>query len=289
MIRRSLLGGIFVVVFSVAAPAEAQLFEMKPLRDDPKVEPKIIGGRKSIVTNWPATFSFNNCTSTAIGPRVLLTAAHCVKHRASGRLTVGGTAIDFQCEHHPDYIASVAATGGKTTSADWALCVAISGSIPAKSFEVINTRVGQLKRGSEILLTGFGCNAQGGSDGGYGVQYEGEANINPVKNETDPDGLPNEQSPLWARNYATAIGGAAVCYGDSGGAAYLFLDEAKQSRVVIGVNSRGNVSTVSYLSLTSAGAFESWIRSWADTWADKLNLKNLEICGISAKTITCHP
>src|SRR5512145_2693126 len=99
MFRHSFFLGVIAV--AVAVPAWAQTFIMKPLPDDPTAEPQIIGGRRSNPADWPATFAFSNCTSTAIGSRVLLTAAHCVGHGANGKLEIPGKKdIDVECAHH---------------------------------------------------------------------------------------------------------------------------------------------------------------------------------------------
>ncbi len=287
---------LFVVCFAtlftmicVADSAMSQGFIMTPLKDNAGVEPLIIGGRKSKVADWPATFAFSNCTSTAIGPRILLTAAHCVGNGAKGSLKAGGKDIQVECAHHSDYTPSTSSAGTKTTSADWALCIAKNDDIPVATFETINLNSTLLQTDLEILLTGFGCKKKDGVDDNYGVQYEGEAEIRPVTNATQPDGLPKATNDQWARHYATTVGGAAICYGDSGGAAYVYRDPAKKSRRVMAVNSRGDIKKVSYLSATSTGAFETWTKDWAKAWSERLKIPSLEICGIDVSTANCQP
>jgi hypothetical protein len=74
-------------------------------------------------------------------------------------------------------------------------------------------------------------------------------------------------------------GGSALCFGDSGGAAY--TTGADGSRVIFGVNSRGNIKDVSYL----AAVMDTEFVSWAKTWAKASN--NVKLCGIHSDAAYC--
>src|SRR5262245_51819402 len=100
---------------------EDQGFVLKPMTS-PKSGTLIINGKKvEDPTLWPATFSFGQgkedfCTATAIGSRVILTAAHCLPDRASLdpiHVTLSGSPVVITCTPHPDY------TPCPKTDAEW--------------------------------------------------------------------------------------------------------------------------------------------------------------------------
>ncbi len=242
--------------------------------DDTAV-PQIIGGTIADPSDWPATFVFispqgGGCTSTAIGPKVILTAAHCIGDNAKGIVELNGRTVAAACYHHPDYHNNVSDTDPKWSekvSPDFALCIT-DDQLAGLDFENIDKEGTELKLGQTIQLVGFGCNAIGGTDNGFGVLYEGNSAV---------QSLPTPPS-----YYTITLGGAAVCYGDSGGGAYVLLNPpAKARRVLMGVASRGNISTRSLLSTTSLSGFISW----ADSLAGRHNTK---ICGIDTGVPGCR-
>ena len=153
-------------------------------------------------------------------------------------------------------------------SPDFALCT-LSDTLQGGTFERIDTVGRGIAKGKLVHVLGFGCTEPGGRGGAFGVLYEGNANIASV--------------PVPPRNYYTVTtGGAALCFGDSGGGAYEFLNADGTRRDLIAINSRGNISTDSYLSTTSLQGFVSWARQWADT-------NGVKICGIHADAKGCRP
>jgi Trypsin len=265
--------------FFLGSSAEAESFSMAPLPVDPVVEPQIVGGRLAKRSDWPATFIFKDrgegvCTSTAVGRRVVLTAAHCVENGVTGSIESNGKPVKITCDHHPEYTPKTRHRK-RTTSADWALCAA-SGDIELSEYETVNVDSKKVKLKQELLLTGFGCNKEGGSDGGFGQLFEGEANVTEI---------PSVNGRVrWKKYYVTTFGGAAICSGDSGGATFKFLDAAKKSRVIVGVNSRGDFRKVSRISSTSTESFTSWAKKWASKPEGLL-----EICGLHPGASSCHP
>ena len=90
------------------------------------------------------------------------------------------------------------------------------------------------------------------------------------------------QTPAGTSYYTYTLGGAAVCFGDSGGGAYVYTTPDHTQRFVIGVNSRGNIATRSLLSTTHVAGF----RTWAETWSAD---NGVEICGIHPGATDCRP
>lgn len=221
----------------------------------------LIGGRPADPAEWPASvyasMGDSKCTATVIGEKVLLIAAHCVGNGRNATFPAGGGQYVAACTHHPNYASD--------STSDYALCktVAVIANI---QYERVQTDPSVLAVGKEVLLTGYGCVNQGGGGGNDGTYRIGEANITTL-HQGNQD--------------IVTRGGAALCYGDSGGPAFFYLDAAKKDRVQISVNSRGNIKDTSYLSSLSGGRFKSWAEGWRTT-------NGVKICGMDADAKGCR-
>lgn len=224
--------------------------------------PSVIGGTPANPDDFPATFTFlttgGGCTSTAVGQRVILTAAHCVDDGAMGEVQFKGKSIRITCEHHAQYV--------QNRTKDFALCRADE-ELKGIPFERISSSIAFPSIGSDIKLVGYGCRQTGGSDRSYGVLFEGSAKVTRLPIGDDLDTI--------------VSGGGALCYGDSGGAAYYYPDDSAATRQLIGVNSRGNISDTSYLSSTATPSFIEFAVRWA-----KKN--GLDICGLTRGAKGCR-
>ncbi len=222
--------------------------------------PMLIGGKPADAADWPASVyaraGSSACSATLVGDRVVFMAAHCMSDGGVVSFTAGANAYKARCAHHPEY------RGNDT--ADWALCL-IDRPVTGVPFEAIGPGAA-LKVKETLLLSGYGCVKPGGGGGNDGIFRIGAASIT---------SLPS------SKNYDIVTkGGAALCFGDSGGAAYKLLAEGK--RVIVGVNSRGNISTTSYLPSIAAPTFLSWAESWAKASA------SARICGLHSDAQGCR-
>ena len=85
--------------------------------------------------------------------------------------------------------------------------------------------------------------------------------------------------PSGTSNDIITQGGAALCFGDSGGPA--FHINANGERVVVSTNSRGDIRTTSYLSSTHT----SYAKRFFQSWYEKTGFK---ICGYHADATGCR-
>lgn len=217
-------------------------------------EPSLIGGTVANPADWPASPWVGNCSSTVIGPQVLITASHCVSDGGTKTFTIGTTRYSGKCTHHPEY--------AKNATADWALCkvdkvvTGIPYEVVAKTSEIL------CQAGKTFTWTGYGCTKWGGKlDGKFRV-----GNANAIR-------CPS------SNNYDTVTKGAvAVCSGDSGGGGYL---TSSSGRRVVGTNSRSNTTDTSYVVSTYVNAFQGWAKSWASS-------NRVTICGIVGNPANCR-
>ena len=134
---------------------------------------KVVNAEDFALTRLPATFaaklsSGELCTATLVGPRVLLTAAHCVdqKFQEGGVWkTVGGTVARSDgsarkqiqsCAMAPAYTASEPKPGEVRNTNDFALCELVS-DFSGVAAENVNFDEAYHQVGQRWLLAGFGC------------------------------------------------------------------------------------------------------------------------------------
>ncbi|GAB6971112.1 hypothetical protein JCM16408A_18600 [Methylobacterium phyllosphaerae] len=171
--------------------------------------------------------------------------------------------VTVRCEHHNSY------SGAPYHDNDIALCISPTDiSLGGARYEKINTKSSIPQKGAVVRLLGYGCTEPSGETAPY--LYSGTTQVvNRGSNKI----------------HLSGGGGAVVCEGDSGGAAYA---EGPQSpspltRVVIGVNSTREIdfsgSNVTDIADTEISKF---IQSWKSKHA-------VSVCGYDEIPGACHP
>jgi hypothetical protein len=197
-----------------------------------------------------------------VGPRVLLTAAHCVPAEGIITIRMGARSWQGTCSHHPSY------TANKT--ADWAAC-GFNEDGPKVPYERVNEDPALPKVQASVELSGFGCITDEGTGGNDGIYRTGDATVVTLPKDGSFD--------------VVTKGAVGLCFGDSGGPSFWYVDPEKKKRVVVGVNSRvgvdasGKLNAYSYLSSTSGAA--TFLRDWAKA-------RGVAVCGLHAEVSGCH-
>jgi len=256
MIKKFIFLAILCVMPSLAFSDGGRTAPYYPDVSDPDdLSPALIGGTVVEPGEFPASPWVSNCSSTLIGPKVLLTAAHCVSNGGTKNFVIEGNRYTSTCTHNPSYRSN--------STADWSLCI-VSQPVTGVKFESIATaEEAECKVGKKYLWTGFGCRAWGGT-------IDGKFRKGMVSTTRCPSG----------NDYDTVTrGSVALCSGDSGGGGYVVMENG--DRKVVGTNSRSNTTDTSYVSSTYTSKFREWAKSWGDS-------KRVSICGIHADAVDCR-
>jgi hypothetical protein len=248
---------------------------------------EVIGGSAASPQNWPATFILclsggKFCTSTAIGPQVVITAAHCFDGLGAGNSPVRGyvlvqlqPSIPINCILNPAYRpfdpAVYGANGNMMLlewSADVAVCTADS-KMPVSIFEVLNTAAGLIKVNGNVTLLGFGCTLSGGG-GDVEKLNQGPAQIKEIQSLT--------YYFRTSRDLSVVAPSAALCKGDSGGATF---SGSGNSRLVVGINSIADNKLESWITDVSRSQINQFINQQTRPAA-------LHVCGIDPEVKGCR-
>lgn len=239
---------------------------------------QLIGGTPASPKDWPASFySFHGggaCTSTLVGPRALLTAAHCLTG-ATAVIVYQGAKISATCSYSTDYDPSTAL--GET--ADWALCLLAEPLSNPPEYERISTGASAVAVGTPLVLTGFGCTRTNMTGGNDGIFRTGIAPVVALPSAVSYD-IVTKVTP----------GEPTICPGDSGGGAYVASADLKR-RIQVSVNSRTMVVTdakgvdiaigESFLSSLSVAPAIAFINDW-------MAINSQTICGVTPNMGGCR-
>jgi len=223
----------------------------------------IVSSKLADTHEWTSILLFGSsgryCSAAAIGPRVLLTAAHCVQeHSEAGtaRAEVGGVRTQYQinCDVNPKFTSDI--------SADYALC-RTDQPIAVEHLERIGRSV---PTASDVSLTiiGYGCRDR------VTQNFDGRLSIG----RASVTRLPSKE------NGYIIVSGSVACAGDAGGGLFSVQNA---SRTLVGIISRSDDVSLTWIAPVGVDRFLAWAQDWSKT-------NGVLICGISAdQTAACTP
>lgn len=237
---------------------------------------KLINGDEVDITKFPAILNTTTCSAALIGPRTVVTAAHCIDNTTNQPAPAYSTAIlnwfgnpyPLVCKMSADYGNRPHAGAAARGPEDFALCAIAAASIDSLNipegsinsnyrFETLDLTATYDKVEQDVTLTGFGCTGLSPylfldpEDGFYKyktnpltAKYEkprklrvGATTLNKV-----------DKTKGIAQSYSKNDGRPVVCPGDSGGPIFAGrIDPIRpdtHSRKIIGVNSETGVTNV---------------------------------------------
>lgn len=224
---------IFLLLFCLASQAsESRLIKGTPVA--PGTYQEVV----RIVTGS------SGCTASVIGPRVILTAAHCAPTGATSKFVLGGVTYSAKMTRSSLY-------PGKDHDLNLGV---LDKDVPA-GVAPVNIYAGVVKAGDKIHILGYGCTNPGGGGGNDGVLREGDASVTGLS------------------GYDIVSTGAALCFGDSGGPAMMF-DAATGKYRQVSVNSKGNIQDTNYTASLVSPESLAFFRKFAVD-------NSVDVCGVT--------
>lgn len=220
----------------------------------------LIGGKQASKKDYPEILYMTAsakteswmCSGTVVGPEVYLTAAHCADNGQVVRGFKGGW--EAVCTRHPSYTDQ-----DNDSAVDISICKRTDGREWKMQPAIISDTSPQV--GDIVTLTGYGCTRSNGTGGNNGHLKVGEAPVIELEIEGD----------YWFYT----LGKDALCMGDSGGPAYRQITAPRREmHELIGVNSRGDIKTMSMLAPVYIELSQNFLELYALS-------EGVKICGIS--------
>jgi hypothetical protein len=172
------------------------------------------------------------CSGTVVGPRIAITSARCLAESTSTPVfaKVGGQIQALElCISHPH--------------ADVALCVSTEYFFNQR-IAVLGIGGKGLDLGVDVELVGYGCRLPEGVDRNFGNLTVGTAQVT-----------------RFSTREATVVG-SALCSGDNGGGAYVWIEGVKDPELV-GVLSRGDMRQSTVISQITNPEIADWAIFWS--------------------------
>lgn len=209
----------------------------------------LINGRLAEEGEFPEVvrISIGNsgCTATIVGPRTIITAAHCGPNNSTARFKAASKTYSATCTRHPSY---------PRKDIDIMLC-ATKEDITGVKFATIK---GAVQVGDKITIAGYGCINPGGGGGNDGLLRVGTATVTGFSAYDIISGK-----------------GSALCFGDSGGPSFkAMVDNFKEHHYLVGVNSKGNIQDTNYNTNLDMAHSKDFLSDFAKD-------KGVEICGVN--------
>jgi len=283
---------------------------------------QLSNGVEVLKSDWPAlvfadipnpvSSKSGRCTMALVGPKVALTAAHCVDSWRDGRplkpiLAVDRHRLKLNCEIHPNYLKRDITIRSPRGSEDYSLCLIVDEDVQPYSLQQMKFEVleiyNTLATRQPVLMTGFGCSELKLENGE--LVYNKSDNILRIGDETI-DSIANNSGPEPTYIKIRSKNGKepTLCPGDSGGPTFTGATTNKPNgqRRIIGVNSsidcerailengtlgkcieqsNGSYELISKISATGVDIFKSWVNDWLNRNKDETTKAEPIICGIN--------
>lgn len=214
-----------------------------------QISPTLIRGTPVPAGTWQEVVRITSggagCTATIVGPRVIITAAHCTGNGATAKFTYKGTSYSAKMTRSPLYPAKDHDISVGVVASE------ITGAVPHQIG-------GAAATGTEITLLGYGCINVGGGGGNDGILRIGKSVITGFSGYDMVSRTP---------------GGAALCYGDSGGPAFVGTEGNYK---LLGINSKGNISDTNYNARLDRQESQDFLKKYASD-------NGVTICGINGE------
>lgn len=212
-------------------------------------EPMLYGGRPVEEGELLPNVNVGFCSVTIVGPEAFVSAGHCHSTGSKASFVFKGTKYSATCTRHPAY-------NNGTLLNDFALCK----FSPKGDFPVYGSLgVYPVAAGDVIVMAGYG---KGSSNGKLHVGKMPIARIRDQEIFTE--------------------GAVVLGSGDSGGSAYVDMQDLKKGPFkIVSVNSRAG-GNMSILNMTGDSRAQEFFKSWAAS-------NNTEICGINKDCLNSEP
>lgn len=212
--------------------------------------PMVFNGTKSIEGEFPEVGFLGFCTATAVGPKTIYTAGHCIDNgqRVKWKMRKNQTEYQGTCYKHSQY-------DDRSAFNDYAFCI-LDVELPKDTVFASFNISGTPSKGDQMLVNGYGRP-------NLGTHFHGRTVVDQVRSQD-----------------IITCSGANLGGGDSGGSFFAWTTDRNDPKkhIINGTNSRAG-GGCSYYNDTSHPNFITWAKPFAES-------KNLVICGVNKDCIS---